>query len=221
MQLRNKQICIFLLSAGIAAMATGCAKKTETVVQSTEATQTTEAVQTSEPVQTSESVAKESEKEKEPEVQGETINIMTGVVSEAGMSTVTITNAKYPAGITFLKEDAATGFADGLLLKQEITIFYRGEVKGTDASAATVELLRDKRSGDEESEAAMVSGKVLGIGMSAVSIETDDGKTFTFEQDPKPVNMTDGPMEGDHVTIIYSYQDEAREGEVVPELIRK
>lgn len=215
MQLSNKQICIFLLSVGIAAMATGCAKKTETVVQSTEAAQTSEAVQTSDAVQTSEEV------EKEPEVQGEAINIMTGVVSEAGMSTVTITNAKYPAGITFLKEDAATGFADGLLLKQEITIFYRGEVNGTDASAATVELLRDKRNGDEESEAAMVSGKVLGIGMSAVSIETDDGKTFTFEQDPKPVNMTDGPMEGDRVTIIYSYQDEAREGEVVPELIRK
>lgn len=160
-------------------------------------------------------------REKGAQVNGQSLNVATGVVTDASVSTVTISTGRYPEGITFLKEGAAVGFADGLLAGHEITIFYQGEIKDQETSGVTVELLRDKREGDEEAQAAMMTGKIVSIGMSVVTIETEDGRTVSFEQDPKPVNMTDGPVEGEMVTIVYSYHDESREGAVVAELLRK
>lgn len=211
------------LAAGIAAAATGCARKAETPAQTTAAESSTAPETSAEAAETNiaETVKETTASDKSEDTASENmVGMITGTVKDAGMSTVVITNQKYPEGITFLKEDAATGFAEGLLADHEITIFYSGEIKDGDASGVTVELLRDKRDGDDTSEAAKVSGTVVSIGMSVISIETEDGKIISFEQDPKPVNMAEGPVEGDKVTIIYSYQDESNEGAVVPELIR-
>lgn len=229
-----KLVAAAVLTAGIAAAVSGCARKAETAASTAAETETAAESGAAGTVAESETAAESGAAENAAEtaaqstaasknqagVSGEVVGVITGTVTEAGMSTVAITMPKYPEGITFLKEDAATGFAEGLLPDQEITIFYRGEIKGGDTSGVTVELLRDKRDGDEDAEASMITGTVVGIGMSVITLETEDGKTVSFEQDPKPVNMTDGPMEGEKVTLIYSYQDEASEGAVVPELIR-
>lgn len=223
-----KLVAAAVLTAGIAAAVSGCARKAETAASTAAETETVaesgaaETAAESGPAENAAETAAQSTAASKTQagVNGEVVGVITGTVTEAGMSTVAITTPKYPEGITFLKEDAATGFAEGLLPDQEITIFYRGEIKGGDTSGVTVELLRDKRDGDEDAEASMITGTVVGIGMSVITLETEDGKTVSFEQDPKPVNMTDGPMEGEKVTLIYSYQDEASEGAVVPELIR-
>lgn len=227
-----KLVAAAVLTAGIAAAVSGCARKaetaastaaeTETVAESGAAGTVAETAAESGPAENAAETAAQSTAASKTQagVNGEVVGVITGTVTEAGMSTVAITTPKYSEGITFPKEDAATGFAEGLLPDQEITIFYRGEIKGGDTSGVTVELLRDKRDGDEDAEASMITGTVVGIGMSVITLETEDGKTVSFEQDPKPVNMTDGPMEGEKVTLIYSYQDEASEGAVVPELIR-
>lgn len=230
----KKYLCIAVLTVGAAAMAAGCARKTETPPQGAQqesAAETADASTEASGPAVSDAAISDTAASTEamttarkptgPAVSGDTVSIITGTVTDAGTSTVTITTAKYPEGLTFSKEDAATGFAEGLLIGQEITLFYSGEIKDKDASAVTVELIRDKRDGDEDTQAALVSGKIAGIGMSVITIETTDGKSISFEQDPKPVNTTEGPLEGDEVTIIYSYQDEAHEGAVVPELIRK
>lgn len=155
-------------------------------------------------------------------VEGEAVHVICGTVKDAGMSTVTITSKAYPDGITFLKDDAATSFSEGLLLDHEITVFYSGEIKDQDTSKVAVELLRDKREGDENCQAAMISGKVLGVGMSALLIGTEDGRELGFEQNPKPVNLTEGPNEEEQVTILYSFpKGKQLEGDLVPELIRK
>lgn len=228
-----KLVAAAVLTAGIAAAVSGCARKAETAASTAAETESAaesgaagtaaeSAADSSAAGTVAETAADSSEEASKTQAggNGEVVGVITGTVTEAGMSTVAITTPKYPEGITFLKEDAATEFAEGLLPDQEITIFYRGEIKGGDTSGVTVELLRDKRDGDEDAEASMITGTVVGIGMSVITLETEDGKTVSFEQDPKPVNMTDGPMEGEKVTLIYSYQDEASEGAVAPELIR-
>lgn len=229
----KRYLCIAALTAGAAAMAAGCARKAETPAQGalkdTVAELANVSAEASGPAvsETVPDAAASTEamttarKPTGPAVSGDVVSIITGTVTDAGTSTVTITTAKYPEGLTFSTEDAATGFAEGPLVGQELTLFYSGEIKDKDASAVTVELIRDKRDGDEDTQAALVSGKIAGIGMSVVTIETTDGKSISFEQNPKPVNTTEGPLEGEEVTIIYSYQDEAHEGAVVPELIRK
>lgn len=54
--------------------------------------------------------------------------------------------------------------------------------------------------------------------MSVITIKTGTGTEVSFEQEPKPVNLTSGPLEGDKVTIFYSHKP----GETiyVPELIQ-
>ena len=54
--------------------------------------------------------------------------------------------------------------------------------------------------------------------MSVITIKTGAGTEVSFEQEPKPVNLTSGPLEGDKVTIFYSHKPG---GTIyVPELIQ-
>lgn len=226
----KQRLWVAALASGIAATA-GCARKAETPVQTTVAAESSAAVPAA--ADGTAAAGTETETAGQPEsmttapkpigaeVNGDTVNIINGVVTDAAADTVTITTGKYPEGITFLKANAAGGLGEELAAGQEITIFYRGDIKDGETSGVTAELLRDKRDGDEEAQAAMATGKIISIGMSVITIETADGKNISFEQDPKPVNTTEGPIEGDQVTMIYSYQDEAREGAVMLELIRK
>ena len=206
------------LSAAVVLAAAGCSKQGKP----TEPSQTTEsasAVETDEPAesaQASESAQEAAPGRTMPKLESEEeIGMMTGVVKDAAMNTVVVSNSQYPDGITFSKEDAAVSLADGLKLDGEITVIFRGTLK--EGASLTAELVRDKRDGDEDRRAGVVSGEVLGIGMSAVTIRTKDGKELSFEQDPKPVNVTDGPMEGEKIQIFYSF----KEGEqwYAPEMI--
>lgn len=226
----RKKIVVITLAAAVASTAAGCSGKsgegvrTETVEAAKEATETSP-VNESAGTETSEAAAaavqaEGNKTEIKASVIAPTVSVISGTVTDAGMSTVTIMSDKYPEGITFSKEDAATGFAEGLKTEQKITVFYTGEISNGDASGAAVELLRDYRDSDAGAQAAMMTGKVVSVGMSVISIETEDGRTASFEQDPKPVSTTDGLKETDRVTIVYSYQDEGGEGAIVPELIK-
>lgn len=237
-------LALTVLLLGTVGLLSGCAKKQTASGESASAAVTAssgaaaeagatadgdaaskESAQTSGPADSSESKTAEPTLPEKPEgrpVEGQEVHVMCGTVKDAGMSTVTVTSKAYPDGITFLKEDAATSFSEGLLLDHEITVFYSGEMRDQDSSKVTVELLRDKREGDENCQAAMVSGKVLGVGMSALLIGTEDGRELGFEQNPKPVNLTEGPNEEEQVTILYSFpKGKQLEGDLVPELIRK
>lgn len=207
------------LALAVAVSAAGCAKK-ERPAETAAVT----GAQTEEPAketgETGESTAEAATlgipERTMPQLQSEeAVGMFTGTVKDAAMNTLVVANSSYPDGITFSKEDAAVSLADGLKLDQEVTVFYRGGLK--EKEAMTAELVRDKRDGDETGEAGVISGEVLGIGMSAVTIRTKEGKEISFEQDPKPVNLTEGPQEGAKVSILYS----CKKGEqwYVPELI--
>ena len=88
------------------------------------------------------------------------------------------------------------------------------------SSGVKAELVRDPRDGDKDCLAGVVSGEVLGVGMSVITIKTGTGTEteVSFEQEPKPVNLTSGPLEGDKVTIFYYHTP--RLTIYVPELIQ-
>lgn len=200
-------LALFLLST-----VSGCAKKEEPE----KTVQTTEEASSIAP-QESESAG---EPVKMPEIKSEAgINIMSGTVKDAAMNTVVIVNEEYPDGIVFAKEDAAVKLADGLLLDEEITVFYSGEIDPSGSNAPRAELVRDVREKDKDCRAGVVSGEVLGIGMSAITIRMEDGTEVSFEQDPKPVVLAENLAEGTEVTIFYSH----KEGSTVyiPELIQE
>lgn len=228
MDLKNiKKYLGMAVLVSLAAMTISCDGKSEAAVKN----ETTETVQiqaaaaaidvqsATQPVIQETTIATVVKAETLSEADSILLHVISGTVTDAGTGTVTIKTDRYPEGVTFSITDVATGLSEGLLVDQEITVFYRGDIRGGDASGVAAELLRDKREGDVEAQAAEVTGKVSEIGMSVISIETTDGRYLSFEQNPKPVNMTTGPLEGDTVTILYSYQDEGQEGAVAPELI--
>lgn len=223
----RKKLSMTALAFFLAAAVGGCARKAETPVETTgvaESSSGAAAEAVADAAQTEKAAQTESmttaPKPIGAEVKGEMIHLLSGVVTDAEADTVTIRSGRYPDGITFSKGSAALGLTSELAAGKEITVFYRGEISNGDTSGVTPELLRDKREGDEEAQAAMATGEIISIGMSVITIETADGKNISFEQDPKPVNTTKQTVEGDLVTIIYSYQDEAREGAVMLELIK-
>lgn len=209
----GKFAAALLLTLSIAAMASGCAKKTDPVGTS----QPQEETKTSETAVTTEEST--GDPRKMPELKSEDeINIMCGTVKDAGMNTVVVANEEYPDGVVFAKEDAAVSLTGGLAIDHEVTVFYRGEIKLEDSKPVHAELVRDPREGDKDCLAGVVSGEVLGVGMSVITIRTEEGTEVSFEQDPKPVNLSEGPVEGDDVTIFYSHK---KGGTIyVPELIQ-
>lgn len=230
----KKKICLVILAAGAVLTLAGCSgSKKEAVNQEIAAVGTAGLEEPAAAVAAEANVAElqtvsegiaegstAAAETKKADAQDASIRILTGKVTDAGTGTVTIMSERYPGGVTFSKEDVVTQFENGLLLEQEITIFYQGEIENGSAAEVKVQFIRDKRDKDNECQAVVISGKVVSVGMSAITIETEAGKTISFEQDPKPVNLTNGPVEGDTVTILYSYNDEGGDGAVVPELIR-
>ena len=231
----KKKLCFVILTMGAVLALAGCTGSKKEAVEQEIAAALTSGAQMQAAAQAdvkaagiqavSENASEESTspavaETKKPEEQDESFRVLTGSVKDAGTNTVTVVSDRYPDGVTFSKENAVTQFENGLLLDQEITLFYQGEIKNGDTSETMVQFIRDKRDKDNECQAAVISGKVISVGMSAITIETEAGKSISFEQDPKPVNLTNGPLEGDAVTILYSYNDEGGDGAVVPELIR-
>lgn len=217
-----KSMYTLLLALSIALAAAGCAKKPDPIgaTHSAKEEMTTGSAVEEEAKESTEESAKESRENPRlmPELKSEEeIGSMRGIVREAGMNTMVIASEEYPDGVVFAKEDAAVSLEKGLNMEQEVTVFYRGKINLASSSGSKAELVRDPRAGDEERRAGVISGEVLSIGMSVITIKVKDGGEISFEQDPKPVNLTKGPSIGEEVTVLYSY----KEGEriYVPELI--
>lgn len=206
-----------------AVMVSGCAKNKESVGTTHSAEQGTldSSVNKSETAfENTETSVEESRENPRimPELKSQTeIGIMCGTVREAGMNSMVIANETYPDGVVFAKEDAAVSLTKGLSLDQEVTVFYSGKIDLSDSRGTMAELVRDPREGDEDRMAGVISGKVLSIGMSVITIRTKGGTEISFEQDPKPVNLTKGPAIEEEVTIVYSHKKD--EKIYIPELI--
>lgn len=210
---KGRLAAALLLTLSIAVLAAGCTKKSEPA----ETSQPPKETGTSQAAATTEESTEDPRTM--PDLQSEDeINIMCGTVKDAGMNTLVVANEEYPNGVVFAKEDAAVNLSGGLAIDHEVTVFYRGEIKLTDSKSVNAELVRDPREGDKDCSAGVVSGEVLGVGMSVITIRTEEGTEVSFEQDPKPVNLSAGPVEGDDVTIFYSH----KKGDTiyVPELIQ-
>ena len=226
MNLRRKNAAAALcLLAGLAVFSAACGKKNTEETDSVTAaeTATVSEAETASGTENAEEEPTLSQPQREmDEIQSEEpAGILTGTVEEAAMNTLVIVNADYPDGVTFSKEDAAVGLKDGLELDSEVTVFYMGTLgkdgKLENGDVPAAELVRDARDGDGEREAGVISGKVLGMGMSVLTIQTEDGQEISFEQDPKPVNLTDGPADGEEVHVLYSNEKDVLW--YVPELI--
>ena len=174
-KIMNRFALLLLLTAAVALMTAGCGKKTD-------------------PAGTGQPTGEET-------VPSGAENESTEV-KDAGMNTMVVANKEYPDGVVFAKEDAAVSLADGLLLEHEVTVFYRGKIDLSSSSGVKAELVRDPRDGDKDCLAGVVSGEVLGVGMSVITIKTGTGTEVSFEQEPKPVNLTSGPLEGDKERIM-------------------
>lgn len=160
----------------------------------------------------------------------ESIGIFSGTVEEETADQLLVSNEAYPEGIAFVADrtlysaelmDVESSLEAEAISGREVTVFYRGDLEAAgedpDEELPSVVLVREARDGDETRTAGEVSGEVLGMGMSVITIRTDEGQEISFEQDPRPVNATDGPMEGERVTILYSEEDGGQW--YVPELI--
>ena len=213
---------VLCVTAGLAVFSAGCGKKTDVTETESSFTEETETAAEKETEKETEAPTLAQPEREMDEIRSEkAAGILTGTVEDAAMNTIVVANDQFPDGVTFSKEDAAVSLEDGLLLDEEVTVFYLGTLAGDgkleDGSVPAAQLVRDVREGDEERQAGIVSGKVLGMGMSVLTIRTADGQEISFEQDPKPVNLTDGPADGEEVSVLYSNEKDIPW--YVPELI--
>ena len=149
---------------------------------------------------------------------------VTGVVTDAAMNTLTVKMAD-GAELSFSTMDATVDMKDGLLLGDTVAITYTGDIKDGDTSGASVTLVRDGADNSknplrlaaasesaapdapvegEPAQEQSITGTVQAIGMSAVTIKTDDGTELSFLMDGVEITVSEGPLEGDRLTLVYT-----------------
>ena len=145
---------------------------------------------------------------------------VTGTVTDATMNTTTIQTSDGKE-LTFAMEGADISMKDGLLLGDVVAITYKGDLKDGDTTGVTVvkmtdgadnstnPLRQEEDSMPTEGEIApegdaMITGVVVAAGMSATTIQTDDGTELSFLTDEAEKTVTDGIQEGKRVTIVYT-----------------
>ena len=187
MKKTGKMAAAVLLTASVAALASGCGQKE---AQETSAPESTVS-------QTEESASQAEETESpEEENQSGAVSVMTGTVLDAAMNSIVIQNEEYPQGLIFSKENSASSFSEGLTLDMNVTLFYTGETE--------VILVRESRDSDSTLTAGSVSGTVSEVTSEAVVIETEDGEKISVARGHELSETEKEPEAGDQLTVYYS-----------------
>ena len=137
-----------------------------------------------------------------PELQSEDdIGIFCGTVKDAGMNTMVVANKEYPDGVVFAKEGCGRKPGGRTASGTRGHGLLPGKIDLSSSSGVKAELIRDPRDGDKDCRAGVVSGEVLGVGMSVITIKTGAGTEVSLNRNPSRLTLTSGPLEGDKVTI--------------------
>lgn len=130
---------------------------------------------------------------------------VTGLVEDAGMSTLTITTAE-GATITLLSEDATVESANGLLLGDTVEVTYIGDLQnGAQATNIVV----------SDAVQASVTGAVISLTDSGLTLKLSNGNSHTFVTTGAQVTGGE-PALGDTLEVYY---EGALESEPVAKLI--
>ena len=195
MKKTGKMAAAVLLTASVAALASGCGQKE---AQETSAPESTVS-------QTEESASQAEETESpEEENQSGAVSVMTGTVLDAAMNSIVIQNEEYPQGLIFSQENSAAGFSEGLTLDMNVTLFYTGETDGDDTAKAEVILVRESRDSDSTLTAGSVSGKADTVSAEEIIIETEGGEKVSVTRGHEISETEKELKEGDELTVYYS-----------------
>ncbi|MFV0351302.1 MAG: hypothetical protein ACK5JF_03190 [Oscillospiraceae bacterium] len=117
-----------------------------------------------------------------------------GAIEDATMNTITI---KTIAGGTysFTKENASVEVENGLLIGENVTIYYTGTLQ--DAQNQTAEAVRI-------TDEATLTGKITDATMNTITIGIEGDKVFSFGTEDASVEAADGLLIGETVTIYYT-----------------
>lgn len=117
-----------------------------------------------------------------------------GAIEDATMNTITI---KTIAGGTysFTKENASVEVGNGLLIGENVTIYYTGTLQ--DAQNQTAEAVRI-------TDEATLTGKITDATMNTITIGIEGDKVFSFGTEDASVEAADGLLIGETVTIYYT-----------------
>lgn len=130
-------------------------------------------------------------------IQIENPGVVTGEVTDAGMNTVTVVSEVDGQEYHFLKEDAEIHLEDGLKIGSNVEVVYSGVLEGTDATGVQVLLIQDNLR-------KTITGTVVSEGMSAIQIETEDGRQLAFSKELAESDRADSAAEGGKVTLEYT-----------------
>lgn len=117
-----------------------------------------------------------------------------GAIEDATMNTITI---KTIAGDTysFTKENASVEVGNGLLIGENVTIYYTGTLQ--DAQNQTAEAVRI-------TDETTLTGKITDATMNTITIGIEGDKVFSFGTEDASVEAADGLLIGETVTIYYT-----------------
>lgn len=117
-----------------------------------------------------------------------------GAIEDATMNTITI---KTIAGGTysFTKDNASVEVENGLLIGENVTIYYTGTLQ--DAQNQTAEAVRI-------TDEATLTGKITDATMNTITIGIEGDKVFSFGTEDASVEAADGLLIGETVTIYYT-----------------
>ncbi len=123
--------------------------------------------------------------------------IVTGEVTDVGMSTVTVRSEVDGEEYTFSREDAETYLEDGLVVGGFVEVVYSGVPDGTDTTGVQVLLIQDNIR-------KTITGTVVDEEMSTIRIETEDGRELTFSKELAESDRPEGSVPGAAVTLEYT-----------------
>ncbi len=201
-------------TAGTSAAETTAAAIEETAAEATTAAEVEEAAEEATTAAESESEAAEGESRTDDaeaesdgnivgaggagiRIQIENPGVVTGEVTDAGMSTVTVVSEVDGQEYRFSKEDAEIHLEDGLKIGSNVEVVYSGVLEGTDTTGVQVLLIQDNLR-------KTITGTVVSEGMSAIQIETEDGRQLAFSKELAESNRADSAAEGGKVTLEYT-----------------
>lgn len=200
----TKKTMIFLMSAVVMFSLFGCGKKDEENPSASE-------IGTEQNASTDESSAAsgESSAAAEDPASSEAGTTVTGTVTDAATSSVTI-KTQDGAELAFMTDGAEISMKDGLLIGDVVSLTYTGTIAETDTSAAVVVRMTDGADNSQNPARipppveSNISGVIVAAGMSAITIRTEDGKEMSFLTSQCEKDVKDGLQEGAHILITYT-----------------
>lgn len=135
---------------------------------------------------------------------------LTGTIEDISVDRIVIL-ADDGSSYYFTIYEAAVNLVNGMQQGNYVTVDYVGDIHGPDLVAATAISDNDPAAGDATVNpgatmegASYISGTVSAMGMTTMTITTDDGEELTFDTTNATHCYTEGVQAGSYLTIEYT-----------------